>query len=527
MTPLLIISSGFILFFMSLYHIILEPLFLSPLAKISGPRIYAITKWRLALDEWKGIRTRKIHNLHKQCGSVVRIGSNEVHFNSSTALHAIYGAGSGFERTKFYRMFDVYGRQNVFTFASVKEHSDRKKLLANAYSKSKIIRGPAAEEIESKVADFMDLIGRDEGRPTEIYSRLHWYSLDNITNFIYGRRNGGTTALKGVREHQGLIDDIVDPKRRELTWFLFHFTTLTKWLYNQEGVLERVVAPFLPMKKPTSYSAIRAHALKAMRDFSAAVKVQRHDIKITHVSLIANLWNHHESEKSGGLGDLDIASECSDHFLAGIDTTSDTIIFLIWALSRPENHLYQRRLIEEARSISESDLNQDSNPTVETADKLPYLSAVLTEALRLYAPIPESEPRLSPKDTMIDGYLIPARTTVSMAPYSLHRNSAVFPNALEFDPERWLGSENKVAEQKKWFWAFSSGRRMCVGQHLAMAEMALVPAIYRKYSTSIRKGDEGVSPGIIARFEMFCDETCKTARVSVDDGCSFCIPIAS
>ena len=46
-----------------------------------------------------------------------------------------------------------------------------------------------------------------------------------------------------------------------------------------------------------------------------------------------------------------------------------------------------------------------------------------------------------------------------------------------------------------------------------MAEMALVPAIYRKYSTTISPDFEGVAPGITSRFEVFTDETFKEMKV--------------
>ena len=95
------------------FKFIIEPLYLSPLSRIPGPKVYALTKWRLALDEWHGNRTRSIDQLHRQHGPVVRIGPNEVHFNSLTALRTIFGPGSGFERTDFYRMFDAYGKKNV------------------------------------------------------------------------------------------------------------------------------------------------------------------------------------------------------------------------------------------------------------------------------------------------------------------------------------------------------------------------------------------------------------------------------
>jgi cytochrome P450 len=54
-----------------------------------------------------------------------------------------------------------------------------------------------------------------------------------------------------------------------------------------------------------------------------------------------------------------------------------------------------------------------------------------------------------------------------MSPYTLHRNAEVFPDPLVFKPERWLGECGDLAEMKKWFWAFSSGGRMCIGLQYA------------------------------------------------------------
>lgn len=55
---------------------------------------------------------------------------------------------------------------------------------------------------------------------------------------------------------------------------------------------------------------------------------------------------------------------------------------------------------------------------------------------------------------------------------------------------------------------------MCIGMHLALAEMALVPAIYRRYSSRIKHGFEDVTPGITSRFEVFYDETIERMEVS-------------
>ena len=160
---------------------------------------------------------------------------------------------------------------------------------------------------------------------------------------------------------------------------------------------------------------------------------------------------------------MEIASEAADHLLAGVDTTADTLMFLIWALSLPQNATIQEKLIQELSTMPPTSLNSRGIPTVEATGRLQYLDAVIKETLRLYAPLPASEPRILPVDIKIDGYEIPANTIVGMSPYSMHRNAEVFVNPLSFDPGRWFGDFEKVAEMNKWFWAFSSGGRMCIG----------------------------------------------------------------
>ncbi|THX67361.1 putative P450 monooxygenase [Aureobasidium pullulans] len=496
------------------YHLVIEPLYLNPKSKIPGPKSYALTKWRLALEDFQGTRTVTIHALHQKYGPIVRVGPNEIHFNSLNALRTIYGAGSGFERTWFYRMFDAYGRQNLFTFHSVKEHSDRKKLVANAYSKSLMLKGPAAAMVQEKVSQYLALIKEQGDQPHEIFSSLHYFSIDAITQFLYGSQ-GGTSALKGDIQDRALLNDIIDPTRRYLSWFAVHLPTLTKWLYTRQGLTERLIRPFLPMQKPTTYTGIRKHALEASQRFQTAVEAKS-DLR-TAETIISRLWASHESVKGSGrqaLDSLDIASECADHLLAGIDTTADTLLFLIWALSQPQNLYIQKRLIEEVRTIPRDALDSGT-PRLDAIDKLPYLHAVIRETLRLYAPLPASEPRSLGADCVIDGYKIPARTVVNMSPYSLHRNAEVFEDPLRFDPDRWLGQTDKVALMNRWFWAFSSGGRMCIGLHLAMAEMtALVVAVYRDYSTSIAPGFEDKSPAITSRFELFYDETVSEIAIS-------------
>jgi hypothetical protein len=78
----------------------------SPLAKIPGPPITAISSIWLKLHEFRACRRTFIHKLHQQYGHVVRLGPNEVSFSSVNGIKEIYMSnGSGFDKTEFYDLF--------------------------------------------------------------------------------------------------------------------------------------------------------------------------------------------------------------------------------------------------------------------------------------------------------------------------------------------------------------------------------------------------------------------------------------
>lgn len=474
------------------------------LRKIPGPKLYAITRLRLALDAWQARSIHTIYKLHLQYGPVVRVGPNEISFNTLSALRAIYGAGSPFERTPFYRMFDVYGTPNLFTFASGKDHRERKKLVSHVYANQTILGAEQTKLVQQKVLGYMQMLEREPAAASEIFSSLHYFSFDTISEFVYGPDHGGTTSLSFNSSQRKLLDDILNPARRHMAWFGVHFPIYTKWVSSRTGSMEKIVTMLglMPMKKPFVYSSIREHSLKAFRSFKAASSDTK--ARLSESTVIGRLVRAQETQN---LTDLDIASECADHLLAGIDTTADSLMFLIWVLSLPQNIHYQDRLRAELSHIS---VNGDGLPYPKDLTRLPYLNAVLRESLRMYSPLPAFEPRLCPSDTLIDGYRIPAGTVVGMSPYCLHRDGNVYPEPLKFAPERWLTADGLLLDESdarnKYFWAFSSGARMCIGMHLANAEMlTLVATILRKYRTVARHPD--TSPGITSRYEIFHDES--------------------
>lgn len=148
-------------------------------------------------------------------------------------------------------------------------------------------------------------------------------------------------------------------------------------------------------------------------------------------------------------------AECLDHIGAGIETTGDTLCWLIWELSQPKHEGKVRKLHDELVEAGNERPLHD----------LPYLSAVVQEGLRLFAPGTMSLPRCASKQgAFIDGYFILKNTIVTCNSFSMHRlDERTFPDACQFVPERWLDSEDNTDRQRLFF-AFGLGPRTCIGR---------------------------------------------------------------
>jgi cytochrome P450 len=102
-----------------------------------------------------------------------------------------------------------------------------------------------------------------------------------------------------------------------------------------------------------------------------------------------------------------------------------------------------------------------------TLEKLPYLTAVIKEGLRLSFGVIGRLPRLVPDPgATFNGFYIPAGCIVGMSSWVMHRNEDVFPDAMKFDPDRWLDPEHARFLDKHMV-PFGKGTRQCVGEYLS------------------------------------------------------------
>jgi cytochrome P450 len=177
------------------------------------------------------------------------------------------------------------------------------------------------------------------------------------------------------------------------------------------------------------------------------------------------------TDGSGGqaLSPQEVYDQCMVSFQAGHETSATALLWWSWLLAaHPE---------AQARARAEVDaLLAGRAPTADDAGALPFLSATLKEAMRLYPPVAGLLTRRLTRDITLGGVRLPARTLVRVTPWLLHRDPKAWPDApLAFKPERFLAGAAEIPRGA--YIPFGLGPRVCLGQHFAVLEMTLIAAL--------------------------------------------------
>lgn len=174
--------------------------------------------------------------------------------------------------------------------------------------------------------------------------------------------------------------------------------------------------------------------------------------------------------------------------LAGHETTATSLSFSLHLLARhPE---FQDRARAEIAAVLGG-----RTPGAADLDRLPYLTQVLKEAMRLYPAAPVMG-RRSVDAAVIDGHAVPAGADVILAPWVTHRHPRYWPDPERFDPDRFTPEAEAARPRYAWF-PFGGGPRACIGQHFSMLESVIALAmILREYEFEAVDTEIAVSAGI-------------------------------
>ncbi|KAK0628885.1 cytochrome P450 family protein [Bombardia bombarda] len=491
-----------------LYRYLVYPALLSPLAQIPSAHWSSpISRLWILWIRYTHRENRTLHALHRQLGPVVRVGPNELSVDGVDSVRTVYQGG--FDKPVWYSVFDNYGVPCMFSARTAAEHSARKRMITNVYSKSTIQTSPVASAqshaiIYGRLLPLLQDSAAAHG--IDMYSVFMAASMDFITAYIFGI--GGATnflANNGFRDHfleyykarnnYGFYDQELPQFTRFCRMLGIPFCP--KWVDAANKELENWCRR-LCAATATSFAATTEHEHPPAGDSA--------DQPVVWNALVGGLSKEAEVKSQPSIlwptalshdVDLSIASELFDHILAGQETTGLALSYLSWRVS--QNLHLQAELRAELLTLTPSmqlrhDQTAPSTPDPKQLDSLPLLHAVIMETLRLHAPIPGQQPRETPQaGCQIGPYRIPGGVRIAASAYTLHRDEGVFPEPEKWDHTRWLSSVSASAsgderrrERQRQFWAFSSGGRMCIGSNFAMHEMKqIVAAIYTTFTSHI------------------------------------------
>ncbi len=178
---------------------------------------------------------------------------------------------------------------------------------------------------------------------------------------------------------------------------------------------------------------------------------------------ILSLMMSATDENGQGMTDAELCDELMTLLAAGHETTATSLTWAFyWIHYLPE---VKEKVLQELDNLGE-------NYTPMDLFRLPYLTAVCQESLRMYPVVPISFPRISKEPVEIMGHQFDENTMLMPCTYLIHHREDLYTNSYQFKPERFIEKQYPGNE----FMPFGGGNRRCIGYALAMFEMKLVLA---------------------------------------------------
>ncbi|KAL4814455.1 cytochrome P450 [Aspergillus spinulosporus] len=408
---------------------------LHPLSYIPGPNLAAAT---FLYETWfdlvlGGKYTHRIKKIHEQYGPVVRINPEELHFNDISFANEIY-AGPGRKRDKQVHYLNVFAGPTASSMLATVEHDHhrvRRSAVNRFFSRAQI------SKLESNIKDLAS--GLCDKMIRLAYS---CFSGDVVSKYCFGEPFGFAPV------------------------HVFRAFPFLKRLTDIAPLCARWASPGIREMLIESNERMPARIQKARED-------SKRGITKTQPSLFAALLDAPlpEAEKTdsrlGGEGFLMIA--------AGTETTAWTLTVITFhLLNQPDTLNRLRSELQDADAL---------NLPWAALERLPYLTAVIHEGLRLSYGVSQRISRIAPTETLVyrgeyNGrrieYSIPPGTTMGMSNTINHHNEDVFPDSDAFIPERWIDVDDVQRRlMESCLTPFSKGSRQCLGINLAYCNLYL------------------------------------------------------
>lgn len=238
----------------------------------------------------------------------------------------------------------------------------------------------------------------------------------------------------------------------------------------------RMVLPFVPHQVPLPGDRAFRRAVRTVDEVMVPLVRQRR-LDNEDGDLVTLLCQARETDGQL-LDDQAIRDDIVSIFVAATETTAMALTWLWVALDA--NPAVAAKVRDEVGAVVGSAPLAPAH-----LPNLRYLKMVLQELLRMY-PVAWFFPRAVQAPDVIGGTPVEAGATVLLSPYLTQRMERVWDRPQVFDPQRF--APGRAAGRHRFaYFPFAAGPHQCLGNHLFLAEAALVvAAMVSRFSTQLR-----------------------------------------
>ncbi|KAG5832253.1 cytochrome P450 3A40-like [Anguilla anguilla] len=269
------------------------------------------------------------------------------------------------------------------------------------------------------------------------------------------------------------IDSINNPSDR----FVTHMKKFLQFNFRNPILWVAILFPFMaPVLEKLGFSLFSKETIDYFYSTIRKVKDQHHKDDSNRVDFLRLMIQSEISVEQAntnagdhfvkGLTDHEILSQSFVYVLAGYETTSTTLTFLLYLLATNPECL--KKLQEEIDEVF-----PNKTPfTYEALMQMEYLEMVINESQRLWPTAPRIE-RVCKETAEVNGVTIPKGALVTVSTFALHRDPKIWESPETFKPERF-SKENKDSIDPYTYMPFGVGPRNCIGFRFALLVMKIV-----------------------------------------------------
>ncbi|KAI9508525.1 cytochrome P450 monooxygenase pc-bph [Russula earlei] len=481
------------------------------LRSFPGPLVARFSDLWLGRVAQQGHRSQVVHKMHEKYGTFVRIAPNHLSVSDPAALQVVYAHGNGSLKSNFYDAF-VSITRGLFNTRDRVAHTRKRKIISHIFSQKNVLEfEPYVKGYVHSLIQQWDRLCADgakglqgddgesgwRGRDGRVwFDCLPWFNylaFDIIGDLAFGSPFGMIAAAKDsapvAKSHeQGLSVYGQDISKCETVSIPAIKILNDRGEYSASmGVLPPWLRPIV--KRYVPWYNRGSDAVQKLAGLAVAAVAKRLASPAYRSDLLSKLQQG-KDEDGNPMGRAELTAEALTQLIAGSDTTSNSSCAITYYLAGHPN--VQRKLQKELDEALQSE--DDPETSFEVVKNLPYLNAVINEALRLHSTSGIGLPRIVPEGGMtIQGHFFKEGTVLSVPSYTIHRDREVWGDDPEvYRPERWFERDNDAIQRT--FNPFSYGPRACVGRNLAVLELlVIISSIFRRYELILEHPDEPLS----------------------------------